>query len=113
MPHQVGYCCINLTLGQQKITTGRTMRKATFLEKGLAYASELAYQNAEDLIKILNWNVENDVKVFRIGSNIFPWNSEYELHELPNIKEIEIFLAKTDVIIKTSGQQISFYTPNH
>lgn len=112
MPHQVGYCCINLTLGQQKITTGRTMRKATFLEKGLAYASELAYQNAEDLIKILNWNVENDVKVFRIGSNIFPWNSEYELHELPNIKEIETLLAKAGEIVKTSGQRVSFH-PDH
>jgi UV DNA damage endonuclease len=112
MAYETGYCCINLTLGKQGITTGRTMRKATFIEKGLSYASELAYKNSEDLIKILNWNVENNVKVFRIGSNIFPWNSEYELSELPNIKDIEILLSQAGEIVKNNDMRVSFH-PDH
>lgn len=112
MPHQFGYCCINLTLGKQGITTGRTMRKATFEDRGLAYASELAYKNAEDLIKILKWNAENNVKVFRIGSNIFPWNSEYKLSELPNLLDIAKLLSEAGDIIRNTGQRVSFH-PDH
>ena len=50
-----GYCCINLTLQQQKgITIGRGMIKRTFEQKGISYASELALNNVRDLIEIIN-----------------------------------------------------------
>ena len=76
MPINVGYCCINNTLNKRGITTGRAMRKATFEAKGLKYASELALANANDLLTILKWNADNGVKVFRMGSGIFPWGTE-------------------------------------
>jgi UV DNA damage repair endonuclease len=39
----LGYACINMTLGAQtpRITTNRSMVKKKFKERGIAYASEL------------------------------------------------------------------------
>ena len=113
MPHQVGYCCINLTLGKEKITTGRTLRQASFKQDTkLERTSLLALQNATDLVKILKWNEENNVQVFRIGSNIFPWNSEYEVAQLPDYSLILEYLHLAGQIIKQSGQRVSFH-PDH
>jgi hypothetical protein len=41
----IGYACINMTLGKEGIFTGRALRKATLEAKGIAYASELALAN--------------------------------------------------------------------
>ena len=113
MPHQVGYCCINVTLGKQKITTGRTMRQASFQQDpGLVRTSALALQNVKDLITILQWNVENNVHVFRIGSNLFPWNSEYLIDDLPDMVEIMDAFKEAGNIIRDSGQRVSFH-PDH
>ena len=89
-----GYACINLTLTEAGITTNKGMVRRTFLEKGIQYASQLALQNVYGLLKILEWNVKNQVKVFRITSEIFPWASEYKLEDLPDFKEIRSVLEQ-------------------
>ena len=90
----LGYACINMTLGKQKpkITTNRSMIKRTFLEKGVDYAGELSLQNVRDLYTILEWNNKNDIKCFRISSDIFPWASEYGIENSPYYKRIETIL---------------------
>ena len=90
----LGYACINMTLGEQKprITTNRSMIKKTFKEKGLDYAGELALQNVRDLFTILQWNSRKGIKVFRVSSDIFPWASEYDIEALPQYKRIEMIL---------------------
>ena len=85
----LGYACINLTLAEEGVTTNRGMIKKTFGEKGVAYASELALSNVHALLKILQWNVANNVKVFRVTSELFPWASEYKLKDLPHFTEIK------------------------
>ena len=103
----LGYCCINLTLGKQGITTNRTMRKATFLQKGIPYASELALQNVLDLKKIIQWNIDNDIKVFRITSDLFPWASEYSLSDLPDFEHISTTLHECGELAAVAGMRIS------
>ena len=90
----LGYACINMTLGEQKprITTNRSMIKKTFKERGLEYAGELALQNVRDLFTILQWNSRKGIKVFRVSSDIFPWASEYDIETLPQYKRIEMIL---------------------
>lgn len=112
MPINVGYCCINNTLNKLGITTGRTMRQATFKQKGLAYASELALKNAQDLVHILSWNAQNDIKVFRMGSGIFPWGTEYDITQLPDIQHITNALQMAGIIAEMSGQRITAH-PDH
>lgn len=112
MPHNVGYCCINVELGKQKITTGRGMIQRTFREKGLSYASELALKNTEDLIKIIQWNAEHDIKVFRMGSGIFPWGTEYNPTSLKDYFQIVSNLEKAGNLAYKTGQRITCH-PDH
>ncbi len=91
---ELGYACLNLTLAEEGICCNRGMIRKTFLEKGLQYASQLALQNVRDLIKILEWNAQNDIKVFRVTSDLFPWASEYKLKDLPDYKEIHSVLEQ-------------------
>ena len=90
----LGYACINMTLGSQKpkITTNRSMIKKTFDEKGIDYAGELALQNVRDLFTILQWNNRKGIKLFRMSSDILPWASEYGIENSPYYKRIETVL---------------------
>ena len=81
----IGYCCINMTIDR---CVNKTMRKATFFEKGLNYVGELALSNLDNMLHILHWNVDNDILLYRMSSDMFPWMSEYESEDLPNYKQI-------------------------
>jgi UV DNA damage endonuclease len=102
----IGYCCINMTLDR---CVNRTMRKATFQAKGLQYVGELALKNLDDMLHILHWNVANNILLYRMSSDMFPWVSEYELTDLPNYKQI---LYKCQAIGKYAakhGIRLSFH----
>lgn len=103
----LGYACINMTLGKEKITTNRSMIKKTFLTKGVSYASELAYKNVVDLEKILKWNVNNNIYFFRVSSDIFPWASEYDLETLPQIHLIRIVLQRIGKLVQENNVRIT------
>lgn len=89
----LGYCCINLTLREDGINTNRKMIKRTFEAKGIEGAGELALQNIRDLFRIIQWNQRQGIKIFRMSSDLFPWMSEYEILDLPNITKIKHVLA--------------------
>ena len=105
----LGYACINMTLGKQKpkVTTNRSMIKRTFEERGIDYASELALENVRDLFQILKWNNENGIKLFRLSSEMFPWASEYNLEELPHYLRIKTLLQGCGHYAKTNGIRIT------
>tara|TARA_Y100001938_G_C8074136_1_gene424949 strand:+ start:637 stop:1563 length:927 start_codon:yes stop_codon:yes gene_type:complete len=110
---KLGYACINMGFSNrpktQRITTNRGMIKRTFMAKGLTYASELSLQNCKDLVKILEWNEANDIKFYRISSNIFPWASEYNLQQLPDYEEISKTLTKAGRYATQVGQRLTFH----
>ena len=105
----LGYACINMTLGSQKpkITTNRGMIKRTFTERGIDYASELGLLNAKDLFTILQWNNEHNIKCFRTSSDIFPWGSEYGLQNAPDYKEIKAILQLCGKYAEEHGIRIT------
>lgn len=105
--NNLGYACINTKLSAEKITTNRSMIKKTFLQKGMSYASELAFKNCQDLITILKWNDKHNIRLFRISSDMFPWASEYNIEELPDFKEIELLLKEAGNISKQTGQRLT------
>ncbi|RYZ20756.1 MAG: UV DNA damage repair endonuclease UvsE, partial [Chitinophagaceae bacterium] len=90
----LGYACINVQLAEEGITTNRGMIKRTFQQKGVAYASHLALQNVEALLRILKWNVAQGIRVFRITSELFPWASEYPLESMPDFRAIRAVLEE-------------------
>ena len=103
----LGYACINMTLGKQGILTGRAMRKATLEAKGLAHASELALQNALDLESILKWNLKNGIYFFRLGSDLFPWGNKVDVSQFPDYNQIKDVLARCGEFATTNGIRIT------
>ena len=105
----LGYACINMTLGKQKpkITTNRSMIKKTFKEKGISYAGELGMLNAAELGRILKWNVQNNIKCFRLSSEFFPWASEYKFEDLPQYLRIKTLLAGAGHYAKSNGLRLT------
>ena len=110
--NRLGYCCINLTLGESGITANRGMVKKTFMERGMAYASELALKNIKDLYQIISWNNKTGIKMYRMTSDLFPWFSEYEIKDLPDYKEICHHLIMCGKEAKENGQRLTFH-PSH
>jgi len=110
MTIRLGYACINMHLQKtQKITTNRGMIKRTFKEKGISYASELAEFNTRNLLPILQWNNQNNIKVFRITSCLLPWGSEYQIEDLPHYNQIKNNLEKAGQYAIDNGIRLSFH----
>ena len=109
----LGYACINMELnarkGVDRVTTNRSMIKKTFQEKGLDYASELIIQNVVDLNEIIDWNEQNNIKFFRMSSDVFPWASEYydDWDSVPNIDFIKMWLENAGLKAKEYGHRIT------
>ena len=105
----LGYACINMTLSGQKpkVTTNRSMIKRTFQQRGVEYATELGLQNARDLYRILEWNNENGIKLFRLSSEMFPWGSEYEIEKSPHYLRIKTILMACGNYAKKNGIRIT------
>jgi UV DNA damage endonuclease len=106
---QFGYACINMHLAKQKIKTSRGMIKRTFKAKGIPYASQLALANVQDLKKVIEWNNQNGIKVFRMTSCLFPWFSEYQITDLPDIAEISKVMREAGELAMNNGQRLSMH----
>ena len=102
----LGYACINMSMGK-KISTNRGMVKRTFQTKGLDYVSEIALANCKDIIKILEWNRLNGIKVFRLSSALIPWGDGIDLTQLKDYKEIKSELKKAGDFAKYWDMRIT------
>jgi len=114
----LGYACINMSLsyprewggkprGTERVTTNRSMIRKTFDQRGISYASELGLQNVKDLETIVDWNEANNIKFYRLSSDIFPWASEYQLEELPDFDKIQDILERVGNKAKRYGQRLT------
>jgi UV DNA damage endonuclease len=115
--NRIGYCCINLSLNKGKskkdsILVNRGMVKKTFDIKGLDYVSELTLKNLNDLEEIIKWNIENDIFVYRMSSDMFPCLGFYKIMDLPNIELITNKLKKIGDLAKKNDIRLSFH-PSH
>lgn len=71
---QLGLCCMNISLRKNKpsIYSSRTIRLKQLDTQGIDELKRRANQNLDDLIKLIEWNEINNIKVFRLSSEIFP-----------------------------------------
>jgi UV DNA damage endonuclease len=113
----IGYCCISLSpnIGKSKkdqLLVNRGMIKKTFETKGLSYVSELALLNLKDCKKILEWNVKNDILVYRLSSDMFPCLGFYRLEDLPKFDLIKRTLEDIGKYVIENGIRVTFH-PSH
>ena len=114
MEKNIGYCCINLSMniGKKKkdfISVNRGMVKKTFESKGLGYVSELSIQNIKDLKKILEWNVKNNIYVYRMSSDMLPCLGFYKIEDLPKFEIIKSILRDCGDFAKRNSMRLSFH----
>ena len=110
----IGYCCISMKINENlkkkdQILVNRGMVKRTFESKGLTYVSELAIENLKDTYKILQHNNKNNIKVYRMSSDSFPWFSNYNFEDLPNFDLIKTLLKKNGDYIKENNMRCGFH----
>tara|TARA_Y100000004_G_C8865526_1_gene390969 strand:+ start:43 stop:948 length:906 start_codon:yes stop_codon:yes gene_type:complete len=105
----LGYACINQTLASQKISCNRGMIRRTFQSKGADYAADLALHNVQSLLKIVQWNADMGIHVYRMTSCLFPWMSEYEISDLYNFEAISNCLAEIGALAAKTKQRLSFH----
>jgi UV DNA damage endonuclease len=90
----LGYPCTNVTLA---LTTGRTLRLANLKEPRL---SAVIRENLRALRKVLLWNLERDIRFFRIASSVIPLASheafplDWQAQFAPELAEIRALVAK-------------------
>lgn len=74
---QLGLCCLNTVLRSQKpsIFCSRSIILKTLTDKGIEFLQEKIVQNLQDLIKMIEWNEKNGIRVMRISSELFPHKS--------------------------------------
>jgi len=105
----LGYACLCTVMSEKGIFTNRTMRKKTFKSKGLEYVSDLALLNVKDLKTIVEWNNEHGIKLFRLSSQIFPWQDEYEFSSLKDYDEICKLMLEIGAIATKAGQRLTMH----
>lgn len=114
MKNRIGYCCICLGINEGKskkdqIMVNRGMIKKTFESKGLSYVSELVILNLEDTLKILDYNIKNNIQVYRLSSDSFPWFTHYSLEDLPKFNTIKSLLQKIGKKVKNNDLRVSLH----
>lgn len=110
----LGYACMNHTLRDRDppVRCNRDMQQATFDDRGLPYASELALQNMRDLRTTLEWNDANDIGFYRCTSTLVPWNSQFDLRDLPDYEAIRTAARRCGEFIEANGMRLTFH-PNY
>lgn len=110
-PIQLGLCCLNCTLKLRKppIYASRRMIQRKIREDGgLNKLKKRIIQNLKDVIKMMEWNEENGIKVFRLSSDMFPHITN------PNVPQYNIDFAKELLqrigeMSKKYNQRITFH----
>ncbi len=107
----LGYACMNHTLRDREppVRCNRDMQQATFEERGPAYASELALQNVTDLHATLQWNAAHDVRFYRCTSTLVPWNSRFDLADLPDYDAIRAAAERCGELIEREEMRLTFH----
>jgi len=110
----LGYPCMNRTLREHEPPRrcNRDMQKQTFESRGIEYASELALQNVRDLHEILQWNRDHGIYFYRCSSDLVPWNSRFDLTELPDYERIAAVAADCGDLIERHDMRLTFH-PDH
>ena len=110
----LGYAAMNRTLRGRDPPRrcNRDMRKATWESEGLEHAAELAERNLRDLRAILEWNRNHGIRFYRCSSKLIPWNSAFDVEELPNYERIRSLARDCGAFVRANDMRLTFH-PGH
>jgi UV DNA damage endonuclease len=114
MKNRIGYCCLSIGINENlkkkdHVLVNRGMIRKTFDAKGLPYVADLIVENLKDTLKVLDYNIKNDIRVYRLSSDSFPWMSEYSFENLPRFAVINSFLKLIGKKIRENDIRTSYH----
>lgn len=109
-PIQLGLCCLNMTLRSQNpsIFSSRKMIIRSIKTQGIDELKRRILQNLEDTIKLIEWNEENGIKVFRLSSELFPHKTNPRVEDYDFDFAIDL-LKKVGETARKYNQRLTFH----
>lgn len=105
----MGYCCLNTELRELGIFTSRTCRLETVNKLGFDYIYKLANQNIDDLSAIFRWNYKNNIFLYRMSSEMFPFASHPDFYDKYDFQQFREKLSKLGALAKHYKQTLTFH----
>jgi UV DNA damage endonuclease len=105
----LGYCCINTELRNCGIFCSRTCRLDTIKNKGLDFLYELARKNIEDLSSIFRWNFNNNIFLYRMSSEMFPFASHPDYYKVYDLEQFKDMLEEIGDLARYYKQTLTFH----
>ncbi|KAJ3828141.1 UV-endonuclease UvdE-domain-containing protein [Lentinula raphanica] len=77
---RLGYACLNTILRNKKpaseaVFCSRTCRIDSIKKNGMDWVKDLGRKNVQDLITMIQWNEDNNIRFLRLSSEMFPFAS--------------------------------------
>lgn len=107
---QLGLCCLNISLREKKpsIFSSRRVTLKTLEEKGIDNLKKKIINNLNDVLKMMDWNENNGIKVFRLSSEIFPHYSNKKAEDYTLDFAIKL-LKEIGIKSKEYNQRLTFH----
>ncbi|KAF8828535.1 hypothetical protein HHX47_DHR3000073 [Lentinula edodes] len=107
---RLGYACLNTILRNKKpasdaVFCSRTCRIDSIKKNGMDWVRELGRKNVQDLITMIQWNEDNNIRFLRLSSEMFPFASHpiygYSLEYCSSL------LAEAGALAKKYGHRLT------
>ena len=107
---QLGLCCMNVTLKKTKppVYASRRIIVKTVKDKGIEELKKRVLLNLEDLLKMIQWNEDNGIRVFRLSSEMFPHMTNPKVEDYDYDFAIE-HLRKISELAKKYEHRLTFH----
>jgi UV DNA damage endonuclease len=58
---------------------------------------------------VIDWNIEHDMMLYRMSSDMIPWMSEYEITDLPDYEEIKNICTRCAQKVAATGLRLTYH----
>ena len=109
-PVQLGLCCMNTTLKKKKVPVYASRRIIVRIidRLGIEELKRRILLNLEDLLKMLQWNEDNGIRVFRLSSEMFQHKTNPKVPDYDFDFALE-HLKKISDLAKKYGHRLTFH----
>ena len=107
---QLGLCCMNITLKKEKppVYAARRIIVRKINELGIEELKKRILLNLEDLLKMIEWNDKNGIRVFRLSSELFLHKTNPKVEDYGYSFAYE-HLYKIGRLAKKYNQRLTFH----
>ena len=109
-PVQLGLCCMNITLKEKKVPVyaARRMIVRIINERGIEELKRRILANLNDLLKMIQWNEWNGIRVFRLSSELFQHKNNPKVPDYDYDFAIPL-LQRIGALARRYGHRLTFH----